>query len=155
MSRECDSLGSPQFASSVIAAVEPAPVHRRILYTITDVPLKAGRLIAGASTKLIIATARQQHQRRRTERDFDDGEHTYDPLSISLPIGASIREARKKAVSCDRSVVRVANLCQGEGSRLFMIDSRCGFRVTMFPAPSCAPWRSLGAFALGLLIMTR
>jgi hypothetical protein len=89
MSRECDSLRSPQFASSVIAAVEPAPVHRRVLYTITDVPLKAGRLIAGASTKLIIATARQQHKRRRTERDFDDGEHTRDPLSISLPIGAS------------------------------------------------------------------
>jgi hypothetical protein len=57
---------------------EPAPVHCRVLQTVTDVPLKAGRLVASASTKLIIATARQQNQRRRTERDFDDGEHVRD-----------------------------------------------------------------------------
>src|SRR5262249_58744395 len=58
------------FDSSVIAAVEPAPVHRRVPYTFADVPLNAGRLVASQ-----VATALQEHQRRSQERGFDDGEH--------------------------------------------------------------------------------
>jgi hypothetical protein len=63
--------------SSVIAAVEPAPIPRRVLYTFADVPLNAGRLVVSQ----IAGTARQEHQRRPSERSFDDGEHARDPLS--------------------------------------------------------------------------
>src|SRR5215813_13942762 len=59
------------FASSVIATVEPAPVHRRVPYTFADVPLNAGRLVASE----VARTALQEHQRRCQERGFDDGEH--------------------------------------------------------------------------------
>jgi ATP-dependent DNA ligase len=37
---------SSVFDSSVRAAVDPAPVHRRVPYTFADVPLNAGRLVA-------------------------------------------------------------------------------------------------------------
>ena len=43
--------------SSVIAAVEPAPIPRRVLYTFADVPLNAGRLVVSQ----IASTARQEH----------------------------------------------------------------------------------------------
>ena len=67
------------FASSVIATVEPTPVHRRVPYTFADVPLNAGRLVASQ----VASTALQKHQRRCQERGFDDGEHARDPLFIS------------------------------------------------------------------------
>jgi hypothetical protein len=64
------------FDSSIIAAVEPAPVQRRVLYTFADVPLNARCLIVSQ----VASTARQQHQRRPNERDFDDGEHAIPRL---------------------------------------------------------------------------
>src|SRR5262245_13379020 len=66
--------------SSEIAAVEPAPVQRRVLSTFADVPLNAGRLVVGQ----IASTARQQHQRRPNELSFDDVEHA----KAKLPLGA-------------------------------------------------------------------
>jgi Calcineurin-like phosphoesterase superfamily domain len=56
--------------SSVRAAVNPAPVHRRVLYTLADVPRNAGRLVA-----LQVCTALHEHQRRSQQRGFDDIEH--------------------------------------------------------------------------------
>jgi hypothetical protein len=61
--------------SSVIAAVKPAPVNRRVLSTFADVPLNARCLIVGQ----VAGTARQEHQRPANERDFDDGAHARDP----------------------------------------------------------------------------
>jgi hypothetical protein len=58
-------------------------------------PLKAGRLIASASTKLIIATARQQHEGRPNEQDFDDGRHARDPLFVSFPMVPSRKAPRR------------------------------------------------------------
>src|SRR5262249_56751021 len=52
------------FDSSVIATVQPAPVHRRVPYTFADVPLNAGRLAASQVT----STALQEHQRRHEAR---------------------------------------------------------------------------------------
>ena len=78
------------FDSSVIAAVEPAPVHRRVPYTFADVPLNARRLVVSQ----IASTALQEHQRRSQERGFDDSEHARDPLFIGsrwLPL----RQARR------------------------------------------------------------
>jgi hypothetical protein len=66
--------------SSVIAAVEPAPVNRRVLSTIADMPLDARRLIVSQ----VASTARQQHQRRPNERGFHDGEHACDPRFIPM-----------------------------------------------------------------------
>jgi hypothetical protein len=67
------------FDSSVIAAVEPTPVQRCVLYTFADVPLNAGRLVVSQ----VASTARQEHQRGPNERGFDDGEHPRDPPYIS------------------------------------------------------------------------
>src|SRR4029434_2746308 len=67
------------FDSSVIAAVEPTPVQRCVLYTFADVPLNAGRLVVSQ----VASTARQEHQCRSHKRGFDDSEHPRDPLSIS------------------------------------------------------------------------
>jgi hypothetical protein len=79
------------FASSVIATVEPTPVHRRVPYTFADVPLNAGRLVASQ----VASTARQEHQRRSQERGFDNGEHARDPLFISSRCWP-LRQARRR-----------------------------------------------------------
>src|SRR5262249_26371544 len=71
--------------SSVIAAVEPAPVPRRVLYTFADVPLNAGRLVVSQ----IASTPRQEHQRQPSERSFDDREHACDPRFIPM-LGAEL-----------------------------------------------------------------
>ena len=57
--------------SSEIAAVEPAPVPGRVLYTFADVPLNAGRLVVSQ----VASTACQERQRRTNERGPDNGEH--------------------------------------------------------------------------------
>ena len=75
----CAREGSGQGHSSVRAAIDPAAVHRRVLNTFADVPLNAGRLVVSQ----IAITARQEHQRRPSERSFDDREHARDPLFIS------------------------------------------------------------------------
>ena len=82
------------FDPSVIAAVEPAPVHRRVPYTFADVPLNAGRLVVSQ----VASTARQEHQRRSQERGFDDGEHARDSLFIGsrwLPLQQARRCGRR------------------------------------------------------------
>src|SRR5262245_1915438 len=83
------------FDSSVIAAVEPTPVQRCVLYTFADVPLNAGRLVVSQ----VASTARQEHQRGPNERGFDDGEHPRDPPLYKLAIAglAAGTKARKKA----------------------------------------------------------
>jgi hypothetical protein len=78
--REQGELVSPCFDSSVIATVEPAPVHRRVPYTFADVPLNAGRLVASQ----VASAALQEHQRRSQERGFGDAEHARDLLFISF-----------------------------------------------------------------------
>jgi hypothetical protein len=81
---------SGQGDSSVGAAVDPAPVHRRVLYTFAHVPLNAGRLVT-----LQVSTALQEQQRRSHERGFDDGEHARDPLLHKLP-KLPLRQARRR-----------------------------------------------------------
>jgi hypothetical protein len=70
-----EGLETPWFDSSVIAAVEPAPVNRRVSYTFANVPLNAGRLITSQ-----IVTALQEYQRRPQERGFDYGMQHREPL---------------------------------------------------------------------------
>jgi len=79
------------FDSSVIAAVEPAPVHRRVPYTFADVPLNAGRLVVSQ----VASTARQEHQRGSQERGFDDSEHARDP-PFKVRVG-DFAQARRRA----------------------------------------------------------
>src|SRR5262249_55882902 len=55
--------------SSVIATVEPAPIPRRVLYAVADVPLNAGCLVV---SEIATSTARQEHQRQPSERSFDN-----------------------------------------------------------------------------------
>src|SRR5215469_14086779 len=86
------------FASSVIATIEPTPVHRRVPYTFADVPLNARRLVVSQ----IASTALQEHQRRSQERGFDDGEHARDPLFIGsrwLPL-QQVRRCGRRHPPC-------------------------------------------------------
>ena len=90
------------FDPSVIAAVEPAPVHRRVPYTFADVPLNAGRLVVSQ----VASTARQEHQRRSQERGFDDGEHARDPLFIGsrwLPL-QQVRRCGRRHPPCPQKM---------------------------------------------------
>jgi hypothetical protein len=66
--------------SSVIEAVEPAPVNRGVLSTFANVPRNARCLIVSQ----VASTARQDYQRRPNERGFDDGEHARDPRFIGF-----------------------------------------------------------------------
>src|SRR5215813_4789381 len=84
------------FASSVIATIEPTPVHRRVPYTFADVPLNAGRLVVSH----VASTALQEHQRRSQERGFDDGEHARDPLFTIVPLRQARRRGRKHHPPC-------------------------------------------------------
>jgi hypothetical protein len=85
--------------SSVIAAVEPAPIPRRVLYTFADVPLNAGHLVVSQ-----IASTCQEHQRQSSERSFDNREHARDPPLISRAQGFRIRQADRLRKSPNRCV---------------------------------------------------
>src|SRR5262245_40243842 len=77
--------------SSEIAAVEPAAVKRRVLYTFTDVPLDAGRLVVSQ----VASTAHQKHQCRYHER----GHRTRQATQVKKSPNCCAEDTREAAMA--------------------------------------------------------